>query len=97
MTTFYMASSLILGLLSWLLAFISVRRHNFGFLNLLSLAVCAISLLLQLMATDYLANGLEDLSAVMDTIHASTLSGWIMFIVSLVLNSIANINAKNKQ
>ncbi len=97
MIIFYEIISLILGLLSWTLAFISIRRHRYGFLNLTSLSACIISLLLQLMATDYMANVLEDMSVVMDTIGASTTSGWIMFIISLVLNYISYSNEKKNK
>lgn len=94
MTSFYMIGSLVLGLSAWILAIISVLRRRFGPLNLISVSACALSLLLQLMNVNYLANGLEDFSAIMDTIHAVVLAAWLMLSIAILLNGTALMRSR---
>ena len=89
MTSFYMIGSLVLGLFAWILAIISVLRRRFGALNLISVSACALSLLLQLMNVDHLANELEDFSAIMDTIPAVVLAACLMLSMAILLNGTA--------
>ena len=89
MTTFLMLSSLALGLLSWVLALISMRKRRFGPLNLFSGGACSLSLLLQLVEIRYLSHIQEDFSAIMDTIHTVVVAGAVLVVVALVLNYIA--------
>ncbi len=93
MTSFYMLASLGLGLFAWILALVAIYRRHFGAFNWFSLSACGLSLLFQLMEIDHLANGLEDFSAIMDTIHAVTLAGWVLLGITMVLNGIALIRS----
>ena len=96
MVTFYLLSSLGTGVLAWILAIVSLCKRRFGLLNLLSFSGCGLSLLLQLMQADYLVNRLEDISAVMDMIPAVVGAGWILLLVTLLLNSISLIRKGGK-
>ena len=90
MTTFLMLSSLALGLLSWVLALISMRKRRFGPLNLFSGGACSLSLLLQLVEIRVLSHDTQpDFSAITDSIHAVVVAGAVLVVVALVLNYIA--------
>ena len=94
MTSFYMISSLVLGILAWILAIISVLHRRFGALNLISVSACALSLLLKLMNVDHLAYELDDFSAIMDTIPAVVLAAWLMLSISILLNGAAFMKSR---
>lgn len=81
--------SLILGLAAWVLPFASLgKRDRFAFCCLGSFGCCILSLLLQLLEIKRRV-GLEDWSALMDTIHAVVLAAVVMIVVMLACNLIA--------
>lgn len=94
MTTFLHLTSLGLGLLAWALAITALIRRRFGGLNLTSLTACGLALLLQLAEADHLANGLEDISALMDTINAVVTAGAVLLAVTAVLNLMALLRTR---
>ncbi len=91
MTAFYNIGSLILGLISWLLALLAIKnRQNktAHFLSFGSFSLCALSLLFQIFEVgNRVAKG--DLSAVMDTIRAVMIASALLVIITVILNLFA--------
>ncbi len=78
--------SLILGLAAWGLPFASLgKRDRFAFCCLGSFSCCILSLLFQLLEVKRRV-GLEDWSALMDTMHAVILAAVVMVVVMMVCN-----------
>lgn len=78
--------SLLLGLAAWLLPLLAIgKRDRFSFCCLGSFGCCILSLLLQLLEVNRRV-GLEDWSALMDTMHAVTLAAMVMIVVMLTCN-----------
>lgn len=88
--------SLILGLAAWTLPFVSLgKRDRFAFCCLGSFGCCILSLLLQLLEVKRRV-GLEDWSALMDTIHAVTLAAVVMIVVMLICNVFALLHTTRR-
>lgn len=86
MSMFHNLGSILLGLAAWALPllYLMVGRRR-GLFCGGSLALCALSLYLQLREVMYRTN-IGDLSAVMDTINAVVLAANVLLVTTLVLN-----------
>lgn len=103
MVSFLMMGSLILGLIALILPIVNISRNkrnynkNCAVYSIFSLSACAISISFQLIYSNYMV-GIEDWSALIDTIGTSTLLSLILLIVTLILNVISiGIYSNNKK
>lgn len=89
MSAFFNLGSLILGLIAWLLPVCAIgKKYRFALCCIGSISCCAVSLLFQLLEVKNRV-GLEDWSALMDTIHAVVLAAFVMLAVTLLSNLVA--------
>lgn len=93
MVSFLMLSSLVLGLIAWILPIINLmqfkknKNRNWATLSILSISACAISLYFQIFYNNYLVE-IWDVSALMDTTGASAFLSAVLMIVTIILNAI---------
>jgi len=86
--------SLVLGLTAWILPIVNLfnakkqEQKKRAALSVVSMTACAISICLQLIYQQYLVK-IEDWSAVMDTMGATTLVSGILLVGTILLNGIA--------
>lgn len=80
--------SLALGLIAWILPVVNLRSNNKNWmiLSIASISACSISLLLQIIYTNYLVR-INDWSALMDTMGAVVFAASVLFIVTILLNT----------
>ncbi|MCF0147774.1 MAG: hypothetical protein HUJ77_05170 [Clostridium sp.] len=94
-------ASLILGLISWILPIINITKYNkskqrnWTALSVISLSLCSISILFQIIYTNYLIN-ISDWSALMDTTNAVVFASLILIIVTITLNLITLFMYRNE-
>lgn len=87
--------SLLLGMLAWILPVIAIVRRKYGILlSSVSFSLCSISLMLQLLYTQYLVS-IRDWSAIEDTHYAVVRAGAILLIVAGALNAAAILAERN--
>ena len=94
--------SLLFGLIAWFLPIISLARRNKAknqnwiIYSMLSISVCAISLYMQILYQNHLAN-IGDWSAISDTTSGLVFVSLLLLATTLVLNIIALvINMKKR-
>ena len=89
MSAFFNFGSLFLGFAAWLLPVCAIgKKYRFALCCIGSIGCCTISLLFQLLEIKNRI-GLEDWSALMDTIHAVVLAAFVMLAVTLLSNLVA--------
>lgn len=94
MISFLMLSSLILGLIAWIIPCVNIFRHksnynkNWAIYSIVSISACAIAISFQLIYSNYIVQR-GDWSALMDTIGTSTVLSIILLISTLILNGIS--------
>ena len=80
---------MILGLIAWMLPLFALgKKYRFALCCIGSIGCCAVSLLFQLLEVKNRV-GLEDWSALMDTIHGVALAAVVMLVVALISNLVA--------
>ena len=103
MVSFLMLSSLIFGLIAWILPVINLvkfnkkENKNWAILLIISISACAISLYLQIVYNNYLVK-IDDITALMDTMGASAFLSTVLLVVTIILNLIniiINIKVKD--
>ena len=92
----YNIFSFLFGIIALFFPFVSIYRHSFGIINLISISACALSLQFQLVEVEYLINVVGDFSALMDTIHAVVVAGGTLLSFVILVNTIAFINSKKR-
>lgn len=93
MSGFFNLTSLLLGLISWIIPLLSMMRKKTSIFSCGgSFLCCALALLLQLLEVNNRVN-LGDLAAVMDTIGAVVLAGAVMLTVSAGLNLLSYVRS----
>lgn len=89
MTTYFTLGSFVLGLAAWVIPLCAIgRKYRFGICCISSLSCCALSLLLELMEVKRRV-GLNDWSALMDTIDAVVLAAVVMIVIMVISNMFA--------
>lgn len=99
LTALYNISSFLLGITAWILAGIAIarkKRQLSNYYSLTSFGMCILSLLLQIFEVANRVNQ-NDYAAIADTIHAVCFAACVLVGVTLVLNLMAVVKAKNKQ
>ena len=86
--------SLVLGICAWSVAAIAIAKPVFSRKStVLSFALCALSLVVQLFEISRRVN-IGDYAAIEDTIRAVIIASIVLVIVTIILNIIALIKAK---
>lgn len=93
MISFLMLGSLVLGLISWLLAFINIvrpkkARKDWVINSFFSLGACGLALAFQLIYAAHITR-LGDWAALMDTLPTSLLLSLVLLIVCLLANGLS--------
>ena len=94
----YSIASLALGIGAWIFGVLAIAAPDVSKAyrrSALSFALCALSLLLQLLEISRRVS-IGDLSAVMDTVGAIVMAAAVLISVTVILNAVAVIKAKNK-
>lgn len=94
MSSFFNLASLCLGLISWVVPFLHLKRKTYSAgISGISYLCCALALLLQLTEVRHRAS-IGDLAAVMDTINAVVFAGAVMVGVCALLNLAAILKSR---
>lgn len=98
MTTFIHISSLILLVISWIIPMITIFKSkkikNFLRVPLFSFGACITAIIMQLAEIKYLV-GIEDFSAVTDTINAVIIGCIGFFVITVIFNAALYSFVKN--
>lgn len=92
-------SSLVLGVIAWILPIFSLsqdkKKRNWAIYSILSLLACTISLFFQLLYNHHLVQ-IEDWSALMDTSRGVVVAASVLLVVTIVLNIINFVVRRDK-
>lgn len=83
----YNLLSIGIGLLSWILAIIAIRRRGSSLLGYLSMSACAIAMLFQFVEDKRLVQ-INDVSAILDTAGGRLFGAAVLVGVTLFLNGL---------
>ncbi|MEN8194820.1 MAG: hypothetical protein ABFS12_18510 [Bacteroidota bacterium] len=94
-------SSLVLGLLAWILPVVNLMRYgkrdqrNWVALSIMSISASALSLCFQIFSINHRVK-VADWSALMDTMSAVAFVSAVLLIVTIILNTITLIIYRNR-
>ncbi|WP_342759862.1 hypothetical protein [Kineothrix sedimenti] len=99
MSAFFNLGSFVLGIMSWIIPIVAINRYRKGYklagFSIYSFSCCAIALVFQLFEIRHRVI-IEDFSAIMDTIGATSAASVILVIITIILNITALCLCKTK-